>query len=111
MPSSLDTARSADFTVLVISQLINTINARSEAQTAFRRFLANGWLWAAIALSALLQVAVVQLPFLNTAFTTTPLSVSQWLMCIAIASTVLWVSELRKLILRHLDSRRRRPTS
>ena len=74
LPSSLDTARTAGFTVLVITQLFNTLNARSETQTAFRGFFANGWLWAAIALSALLQVAVVQLPFLNTAFTTTPLS-------------------------------------
>ncbi|MFZ1178869.1 MAG: HAD-IC family P-type ATPase, partial [Mycobacterium sp.] len=111
LPSSIDTARTAGFTVLVITQLFNTINARSETQTAFHRFFANGWLWAAIALSALLQVAVVQLPFLNTAFTTTPLSWSQWLVCIVLASTVVWVSEIRKLILRHLDRRRRRRTS
>ncbi|OBH48710.1 haloacid dehalogenase [Mycobacterium mantenii] len=106
LPSSLDTARTAGFTVLVIAQLINTINARSETRSAFHRFFANGWLWAAIGLSALLQVAVVQLPVLNTAFTTTPLSLSQWLVCIAVASTVLWVSEIRKLILRHRTSRR-----
>lgn len=106
LPSSLDTARTAGFTVLVIAQLINTINARSETRTAFRRFFANGWLWAAIGLSALLQVAVVQLPVLNTAFTTTPLSPSQWLVCVALASTVLWVSEIRKFILRRRTSRR-----
>ncbi len=106
MPSSLDTARTAGFTVLVITQLFNTVNARSDTQTAFRAFFANGWLWAAIALSALLQVAVVQLPFLNTAFTTTPLSLGQWLVCIALSSTVLWVSELRKLIWRYVDKRR-----
>ena len=105
MPSSLDTARTAGFTVLVIAQLFNTVNARSETRTAFSGFFANGWLWAAIALSALLQVAVVQLPVLNTAFTTTPLSVSQWLVCIAMASTVLWVSEIRKLIFRRWTSR------
>ena len=66
------------------------------------RFFANGWLWAAIGVSALLQVAVVQLPFLNTAFTTTPLSPGQWLVCTAVSSTVLWVSEIRKLVLRRL---------
>lgn len=100
LPSSVATARTAGFTVLVIAQLVNTINARSETTTAFRGFFANGWLWAAIGLSALLQVAVVQLPALNTAFTTTPLTLSQWLVCIGMASTVLWVSEIRKLILR-----------
>ncbi|BBY04568.1 cation-translocating P-type ATPase [Mycobacterium seoulense] len=106
MPSSLDTARTAGFTVLVVAQLINCINARSETRSAFHRFFANRWLWAAIGLSALLQVAVVQLPVLNTAFTTTPLSLSQWLVCIAMASTVLWVSEIRKLVLRRWTSRR-----
>ncbi|WP_322859621.1 cation-translocating P-type ATPase [Mycobacterium europaeum] len=105
LPSSLDTARTAGFTVLVIAQLINAINARSETRSAFHRFFANRWLWAAIGLSALLQVAVVQLPVLNTAFTTKPLSLSQWLVCIAVASTVLWVSEIRKLILRRWTSR------
>ncbi|MEE6178425.1 cation-translocating P-type ATPase [Mycobacterium sp. 050134] len=105
LPSSLDTARTAGFTVLVITQLFNTINARSETRSALHRFFANGWLWAAIAVSALLQVAVVQLPFLNTAFTTTPLSPSQWLVCVAVSSSVLWVSELRKLILRRADRR------
>lgn len=107
LPSSVDTARTAGFTVLVIAQLINTVNARSETRSAFHRFFANPWLWAAIGLSALLQVAVVQLPVLNAAFTTTPLSVSQWLVCLAIASTVLWVSEIRKLILRRWHADRR----
>ena len=39
------------------------------------------------ALSALLQVAV-------------PLTFEQWLLCAAMASAVLWVSELRKLVSR-----------
>lgn len=106
LPSSLDTARTAGFTVLVITQLFNTLNARSETQTVFRGFFANRWLWAAIVVSALLQVAVVQLPLLNRAFTTEPLSLSQWLVCTALASSVLWVSEVRKLILRYVDRRR-----
>jgi P-type Ca2+ transporter type 2C len=110
MPSSLDTARTAGFTVLVLTQLFNTLNARSETQTVFHGFFANGWLWAAIALSALLQVAVVQLPFFNKAFTTEPLSPGQWAVCTLLASTVLWVSEVRKLILRYAD-RRRHPSA
>ncbi|MEE3067160.1 MAG: cation-translocating P-type ATPase [Actinomycetota bacterium] len=109
MPASLDTARTAGFTVLVLSQLFNTLNARSETQTVFRGLFANGWLWAAIAFSALLQVAVVQLPLLDTAFTTEPLSPGQWLVCLAMSSTVLWVSEIRKVILRRRDRHRSRP--
>ncbi|EKT83342.1 P-type HAD superfamily ATPase [Rhodococcus opacus M213] len=105
---SLDNARTAGFTVLVFAQLFNTFNARSETGTAFRRVFANRWLCGAIALSTLLQVAVVQVPFLGAAFTTEPLSPTQWLVCVAMASTVLWVSEIRKLIIRLVDSRKGR---
>ncbi|MGZ8720255.1 MAG: cation-translocating P-type ATPase [Aeromicrobium sp.] len=94
---SLDNARTAGFTVLVFAQLFNALNARSESASAFHRLFLNRWLWGAIALSAVLQVAAVQLPFLNTAFTTVPLAPEQWLVCVAMASTVLWVSEIRKL--------------
>ncbi|WP_407685808.1 cation-translocating P-type ATPase [Mycobacterium sp. HUMS_1102779] len=106
VPSSLDTARTAGFSVLVLTQLFNTINARSETRSAFHRVFANGWLWSAIGLSALAQVAVVQLPLFNTAFTTTPLSPGRWLVCLAVSSSVLWVSEARKFVLRRLDRRR-----
>ncbi|MGV8978557.1 MAG: cation-translocating P-type ATPase [Cellulomonas sp.] len=108
---SLTNARTAGFTVLVLAQLFNAFNARSETASAFHRLFANAWLWGAIALSAVLQVAVVHLPVLNNAFTTAPLSAGQWLVCVAMASTVLWVSEIRKLILRLLDGRGRRRAS
>ena len=52
----------------------------------------------AVALSLLLQVAVVHLPFLNVAFGTAPLALEQWLMCALMASIVLIYSELRKLV-------------
>ena len=74
---SLDTARTAGFTVLVLAQLFNAFNARSETVTAFHRLFANRWLWGAIALSTALQVAVVHTPFLNEAFTTAPLSLER----------------------------------
>ncbi|MFY9921260.1 MAG: cation-translocating P-type ATPase [Mycobacterium sp.] len=106
---SLDNARTAGFTVLVLAQLFNTLSARSETGTAFHHFFANRWLWVAIGVSALLQVAVVHLPFLHEAFTTEPLSSVQWLVCTAMASTVLWASEIRKLILRLLDTRKAQP--
>ncbi|HEX6235271.1 MAG TPA: cation-translocating P-type ATPase [Jiangellaceae bacterium] len=102
---TLDNARTAGFTVLVLAQLFNALNARSETGTAFHRLLANRWLWAAIAVSAALQVAVVHVPFLNEAFTTTPLSFGQWLVCLAMASAVLWLSELRKLVIRATSGR------
>ncbi|MBI2725060.1 MAG: cation-translocating P-type ATPase [Polaromonas sp.] len=96
----LATARTAGFTVLVIAHLLNCFNARSETRSAFANLFVNPWLFGAVTLSALLQVAVVHVPVLNIAFGTVPLSANQWLVCAAMASTVLAYSELRKLLIR-----------
>ncbi len=104
-PHSLELARTAAFTVLVLTQLFNCFNARSESATAFRSAFSNRWLWAAVALSAALQAAVVHLPFLNLAFGTVPLSASQWCVCVVMASGVLWFIEGRKLLRRRWKSR------
>ena len=94
----IDEARTMAFTTLVFSQLFNCFNARSDRTSAFSHLFTNRWLWGAVALSALLQVAVVELPFLNDAFSTAPLSLGDWLICIGLASIVLWADELKKLI-------------
>ncbi len=91
-------ARTMAFTTLVFAQLFNCFNARSDRTSAFHRLFTNRWLWGAIALSATLQVAVVELPFLNDAFGTTPLGAEEWLICIGLASVVLWAVEAKKLL-------------
>jgi magnesium-transporting ATPase (P-type) len=101
----LATARTAGFTVLVFTSLFTCFNARSDTTSAFRHLFVNPWLWGAIALSALLQVAVVNLAFLNLAFGTVPLAFDQWLLCTAMASVVLWYSELRKPVSRAWSQR------
>ena len=93
----LATARTAGFTVLVFTSLFTCFNARSDTTSAFTHLFVNPWLWGAVALSALLQVAVVNLDFLNLAFGTVPLAFDQWMLRVAMASVVLWYSELRKL--------------
>jgi magnesium-transporting ATPase (P-type) len=102
---SLDTARTAGFTVLVLAQLFNAFGSRSETGTAFRHLFANRWLWAAVGLSTALQAAVVHVPLLNRAFGTVPLSATEWLTCVAVASSVLWVGELHKAVLRAVARR------
>jgi hypothetical protein len=51
-----------------------------------------------VVFSALLQVLVVSTPVLNAAFDTVPLSLRDWLTCIALGSVVLWADELKKLV-------------
>lgn len=103
--ASLESARTAAFTVLVLAQLFNALNARSESVSAFRGFFNNHWLWAAIALGIGLQIAVVHWAPLNHAFSTVPLTGDQWLLCFTMASLVLWFSEVRKFFLRAIDQR------
>jgi len=91
-------AHTMSFTVLVLAQLVNVFNARSDRTSAFRRPFSNPLLWSAVALSAALQVAVVYVPFLQTAFGTEALTAAQWGVAIVAASLVLWVSETRKLL-------------
>ncbi|KAB7745670.1 HAD-IC family P-type ATPase [Nostocoides sp. F2B08] len=95
---SFDTARTAGFTTLVLAQLFNALSSRSATQSAFHRMFRNPWLWSAIGLVVALQLAVVHLPFLQAAFTTEPLTFEQWLVCVGMASVVLWAQEVVKLV-------------
>ena len=92
------------FTTLVLAQLFNVFNSRSDIVSAASQVFTNPWLWGAIGLSLALQVAVVHLPILNDAFDTHPLDLGQWVTCLAMASLVLWVSEFKKLLVRASDS-------
>lgn len=95
-------ARTMGFTILVFAQMLNALCSRSHDQSVFVGLFANKWLWGAIALSTLLQVAVIYVPFLNTAFGTMPLSAGAWFECLGLAMIVLVASELRKCVLRAL---------
>ena len=93
-------ARTMGFTILVFAQLFNAIASRSHLQSAFVGLFSNKWLWGAIGLSIVLQLLVIYVPFLNTAFGTTPLPPMAWLECIGLAFFVLVASEIRKIFLR-----------
>jgi Ca2+-transporting ATPase len=93
-------AQTMAFNTLVFFSLYNLLNARSDEESAFRGMFGNAWLWAAVGLSLLLQLAVIYLPFLQKAFSTTSLSLRDWALCAAVGSSVLWLRELDKLVAR-----------
>ena len=96
----LTTARTAAFTTLVLAQLFNTLNSRSETVSAFSHLLVNRWLWGAIALGVAAQIAVVEVPLLQAAFSTSSLDAVHWGVTVAMASLVLWFDEARKAVRR-----------
>lgn len=103
---SFEVARTAGFTTLVFSGLFTAFNARSATSSAFRGLFTNPWLWAAVGLGVVLQVAVVSVPPLQIAFGTATLGPAHWAVCVAMASLVLWVEEVRKGGIRLLARRR-----
>jgi P-type Ca2+ transporter type 2C len=88
------------FTTMMFFSLFTVFTARSDERSAFAGMFSNRWLWGAILLSILLQVAVVYLPFLQKAFSTVALSLGDWLRCVAVASSILWLGELAKAVVR-----------
>ncbi|MBX3584925.1 MAG: cation-translocating P-type ATPase [Rhizobiaceae bacterium] len=97
---TVEYAQTMAFTTLTIFQLFNVFNARSDERSAFSGLFANGWLWVAVGFSLMLHAAVVYVPFLQQAFSTVSLGATDWLICAAIATSVLWVRELSKLVSR-----------
>jgi Ca2+-transporting ATPase len=91
-------AQTMAFTTLILSQLFNVFNARSDEERASRGLFTNGWLRGAVLLSVALQVVVLYTPFLQRAFSTEGLSASDWLRCGAVASSTLWLRELEKVV-------------
>lgn len=93
-------AQTMAFTTLMIFQLFNVFNARSDRRSAFQGLFTNAWLWMALGLAMALQVAVVYVPVLQQAFSTSALSFEDWMRCTAVASSVLWLRETAKAITR-----------
>jgi Ca2+-transporting ATPase len=93
-------AQTMAFTTLMLAQLFNAINARSDDVSAFVRMFTNRWLWLSIALSVVLQCVVLYIPAMQRAFGTVAIGVGDWVRCIVAASVVLWLRELTKLVRR-----------
>ena len=99
---TLPYAQTMAFTTLMLFQIFNVVNARSDVQSAFVHLFTNWRLWAAMASSVTLQIAVVYVPFLQEAFGTVSLTADDWLRCVAAASMVLWLRELTKIVERRM---------
>jgi P-type Ca2+ transporter type 2C len=93
-------AQTMAFTTLMMFQLFNVFNARSDDASAFSGLFTNLWLWGAVLVSLTLHSAVIYMPFLQRAFSTVSLAPGDWVTCMATASSVLWLRELSKFIVR-----------
>jgi len=96
-------ARTMAFTVLVFFQLANVFNCRHETKSIFKlRPLSNKYVIYAVLVSIILQVMVIQVPFLQGIFKTTALSLKEWGGVVLLSLSIIVFDELRKVFARKL---------
>ncbi|HUC79559.1 MAG TPA: cation-transporting P-type ATPase, partial [Flavisolibacter sp.] len=93
------------FTVLSLVQLAHVLAIRSDEEFIYRKgFFSNPLLVGAVAITFLLQLGVIYLPFANSIFKTQPLTLSELGLCILLAAVLFHAVEAEKWI----KKRRRR---
>jgi Ca2+-transporting ATPase len=85
------------FTLVVFSEMFNAFNWRSDRYSIFSLGLfTNRPLVYAVLITVILQLIVIYVPFFQNAFRTVPLSLFEWGVVLALASTTLISMELVK---------------
>jgi Ca2+-transporting ATPase len=102
-----DVALTMTFTTFVLLQMANALAVRVPTGSVLSRHsLTNRALWVSLATVVLVQVLVVQLPWLQDIFDTVSLTAAQWGICVAAALAYLLLDELRSLAERSLSGGR-----
>lgn len=94
-------ASTTAFATLVIIQMFNTFNSRSEHYSIFQLgFFSNLWLLGAITISLILTFLMIEIPALQHYLGTTHLGIQDWTVIILASLSVLFVEEIRKIFAR-----------
>jgi Ca2+-transporting ATPase len=95
-------ARTVAFTVLSLGQLFQVMSIRAGTEESFFRvwFRGNPFLFWSIIGTFALQIAVLYVPFLQTAFETVALTPTQLAVSVGFAGIILMVLEVEKLVRR-----------
>lgn len=106
-PAAPAIGRTMAFCVLSLSQLVHSLNMRSEHSVLKLGLLSNRKLVAACGFCAFLMVSVVLFPPLSALFQTTALTALQWLIVAALSLCPLLVVEGEKLLWEHLPRKKK----
>lgn len=106
---SLEQARDAAFTTLVIAELLRSFGARSERHNLWQiGLLSNMRLFLIVAVSFALQLAMHYIPMLQALLRIEPVTLNQCAAWIAVGFIPLVLLELRKVIRRYRSKQKRR---
>jgi Ca2+-transporting ATPase len=106
--AELAIAQTVAFTALVLFQMAVALAARSEQLIHKIGFFTNPRLWVAIAVSVVLQAAVVMVPALNPIFKTTQLPYDMWAIIIGLGIVLFVLLEVGKVVYKRTAARRMR---
>ncbi|MGI6161904.1 MAG: calcium-translocating P-type ATPase, SERCA-type [Christensenellales bacterium] len=94
----LEYGRTMAFTVLAFSQLVHVFNVRSGVNSIFKTPLFNNrTLWAAVAISGGLMLAILVVPPLMDLFKVVPLNAGEWITVALLSFSPIVIIELFKL--------------
>jgi len=104
--SDITKAWTMSLTTLAVFQWFNAWNCRSEDKSIFKQNpFTNKFLVSATVLVILLQFVVIYTPFMQKFLRTTALNLSDWLIIMPVAASIIIVEELRKMIYRKKHSK------
>ncbi|MBD3186522.1 calcium-translocating P-type ATPase, SERCA-type [Candidatus Bathyarchaeota archaeon] len=91
-------ARTLAFSSLVVSEMMNAFNCRSETISVFRKKLSDNWfLMGAILVTFMLNLVVIYVPFMSNVFKITGLDLKDWGWIFLIASPRIFSEEVIKI--------------
>jgi len=105
---NLDHARTVALTTIVLFQLFNVFNVRSEGLSIFQiKMLSNPFLFYSVVASIIAQISIIYVPSFQLVFRTSALGVADWAMVTIVATTVLLAVEGEKALRRMVILKRK----
>lgn len=101
LQTSIETARTMTFAVMIFSQFMMIFSIRSGNAWFTQSFFSNRLLWGSIVLVVALTLFVMLVPAMQVLFKLTTLTSVEWWICIGLSFAVLLFSEIFKFLTRN----------
>ncbi|WP_300261114.1 calcium-translocating P-type ATPase, PMCA-type [Clostridium sp.] len=91
----LNTCRTMALSTLVMSQLLHVFECRSERHSIFEiKLFTNMYLVGAVAISILMLLSIIYIPFFSRIFHTTVLGINHWLIVLFFSTIIFFINSL-----------------
>lgn len=101
--ASIEYTRTIVFTTIVLFELMLSFSVRDEYGSTIKHLFNNWLLWIAVILSALLQLAVIYVPWFQNIFETEPIKPEDWIYVLGAPFVAILIIEVWKLLRKRPD--------